>query len=191
VPGAGGARRLGAVRGGMGRSKWTAWAQSAVDVHYHPNAASTGSGVLRPSWMCPSQRPGRRTRWWAEWCTSQAGGCFWPWWGRGGGVLAGLVTGYNAGRLAWSAKYDDETSQGPEELEAADMGLYGPGVDAGDAGGERGPPRSVKGVPTTSECMGAGRVAAWYLSAWPAGAGQVARARANQRRTGGLVWQGG
>jgi hypothetical protein len=52
-------------------------------------------------------------------------------------MLAGLVTGYNAGRLTWSAEYDDEaTSQAPEELGAADMELHGPGVDAGDAGDE-------------------------------------------------------
>jgi hypothetical protein len=36
--------------------------------------------------------------------------------------------------LTWSAEYDDEASQGPEELREADMRLYGPGVDAGDAG---------------------------------------------------------
>jgi hypothetical protein len=36
-------------------------------------------------------------------------------------VLAGLVTRYNAGRLTWSVEYDDEASQAPEELGAADM----------------------------------------------------------------------
>jgi hypothetical protein len=72
--------------------------------------------------------------------------------GRGGVLLAGLVTGCNAGRLTWSAKYDDEMSQSPEELGAADMGLYGPGVDAGDAGDEAHRHRGVlsKGVPTST-----------------------------------------
>ena len=51
-------------------------------------------------------------------------------------MLAGLVaTGCNAGRLTWGIEYDDEASQGPGEFGAADMRLYGPGVDAGDAGG--------------------------------------------------------
>jgi hypothetical protein len=42
---------------------------------------------------------------------------------------------------------------------------------------------------STCECVHGGRARAWCLM-WPAGAGQVARACANQRRAGGLVWQG-
>jgi hypothetical protein len=72
----------------------------------------------------------------------------------GGGVLAGLVTRYNAGRLTWGVEYNDEASQAPEELGAAEMGLYGPAVDAAAMRGTR-PTAGCCG--STCERMEAGR----------------------------------
>ena len=96
----------------------------------------------------------------------------------GGGVLAGLVTGYNAGRLTWSVEYDEEALQGPEELGAADMHLYGPEADAGDAG-------DVAHCAVLREYLRAhgGRARAWYLSGPPA----MARWHVNARTNGGLA----
>jgi hypothetical protein len=99
--------------------------------------------------------------------------------GRGGeGMLAGLVTGYNADRLTWGVDYDDEARQGPEGLGAADMRLYGPEVDAGDAG-------DVAHRAVWREYLRShgGRVRAWYLSGPPA----MARWHVNARTNGGLA----
>jgi hypothetical protein len=97
-------------------------------------------------------------------------------------VLAGLVTGFNAGRLTWSAEYDDEARQPPEELGAAEMGLYGPAVDAGDAGDEahRGVLREASYLRAFME---GGRARAWDLSGPPA----LARWHVQARTNGGLA----
>jgi hypothetical protein len=89
-----------------------------------------------------------------------------------------LVTGYNAGRLTWSAEYDDEAIQGPGRLGAADMRLHGPGADAGDAGDEAHPA-------VLREYLRAhgGRVRAWYLSGPPA----MTRWHVNARTNGGFA----
>jgi hypothetical protein len=101
-------------------------------------------------------------------------------------VLAGLVTGYNAGRLMWGVEYDDEARQGPEELEAADMHLYGPEVDADDAGDVARHPAVACGGRVPAGARGAidgGRARAGYRSGPPA----MARCHVNARTNGGLA----
>jgi hypothetical protein len=99
----------------MGKSKWSAWVQSAVDVHYRQHWIRRIVAKLAVSLAeaaAPDALVGQ--------VVHKPAAAF----GRsGGGALAGLVTGYNAGRLTWSIEYDDETSQGPEEFGAADMRL--------------------------------------------------------------------
>jgi hypothetical protein len=120
----------------MGRSKWTAWVQPAVDVHYRQHwIRRIGAKLAVPlaEAAAPDTLVGRVLG------VHKPTAAF----GRGGGgVLVGLVTGYNAGRLTWSAKYDDERDepQAPEELGAADMGLYGPDILTQAMRGRRGRP---------------------------------------------------
>jgi hypothetical protein len=97
--------------GSMGKSKWTEWVQSTADVHYRHHWIQRIevklAGVPLAEAAAPDALVGQ--------VVHKPAAAF----GRGGGgVLAGLVTGYNAGRLTWSAEYDDEASQGPEELGA-------------------------------------------------------------------------
>jgi hypothetical protein len=162
---------------GMGKSKWTEWVQSAVDhEQWTCTTADTGHWIQRieaklakplAEAAAPEALVGR--------VVHKPAAAF----GRGGeGMLAGLVTGYNADRLTWGVDYDDEARQGPEGLGAADMRLYGPEVDAGDAG-------DVAHRAVWREYLRShgGRVRAWYLSGPPA----MARWHVNARTNGGLA----
>ena len=154
----------------MGKSKWAAFVQPAVDVHYRQHwirRIEAKLDVPLAEAAAPDALVGR--------VVHKPAAAF----GRGGGgMLAGLVTRYNAGRLTWSVEYDDEASQAPEELGAADMGLYGPGVDAGDAGDE-----AHRGVLREYLRVHGGRARAWYLSGPPA----LARWHVHARTNGGLA----
>jgi hypothetical protein len=106
--------------GSMGKSKWAEWVQSTVDVHYRQHWIQRIEAKLAAPLAeaaAPDALVGQVVH--KPAAVFDRGG---------GGVLAGLVTGYNAGRLTWGVEYDDEASHGPEELGAADMRLYGPDV---------------------------------------------------------------
>jgi hypothetical protein len=139
----------------MGKSKWTEWVQSAVDVHYRLHwirRIEAKLAVPLAEAAAPDALVGQ--------VVHKPAAAF----GRSGdGVLAGLVTGYNAGRLTWSAEYDDEASQGPEGLGAAGMRMYGPGVGASDAGDV-----AHRAVLREYLRVHGGRARAWYLSDPPA-----------------------
>jgi hypothetical protein len=190
VLGVGAVERCGsAVAGSMGKSKWTEWVWSAVGAHCRQHlirCIEAKLAVPLAEAAAPEALVGHARGAQAGELAAAFGHSGW------GGVLAGLVTGYNAGRLTWSAEYDDEARQGPEGLGVADMRHAPVRPRSAWRGrcGRRGAPRGVARAPAGIRGQGAPGV----VPEWPADDGQVARERANQRRRrpcGCAVWQGG
>ena len=107
------------------------------------------------------------------------------------GREGGNVPEYNAGRLTWSAAYDEEACLGDEEYGVENMRLYGPQATAPMTPAMKrtllvGAPRGAARVPARARRQIEGVVPQWPA----AGDGQAPRERAYKRRAGGVVRQG-